>query len=92
MVRFPDERNREGRITGPMRRFSQVIDELELWDSPLQRGFFTWKGGLNNQRMVRLDRFLFSDDWDLHFRGGNQSLLPRQTSDHFPVLLVGRRR
>ena len=35
---FPNERNREGRISSSMRRFSQVIDELELKDIPLQRG------------------------------------------------------
>ena len=29
---FPDERSREGRILSSMRKFSQVIDELELKD------------------------------------------------------------
>ena len=57
VVRFPRDRNRVGSLTGPMRRFSQVIDDLELKDLALQGGDFTWKGGLDNQRMVRLDRF-----------------------------------
>ena len=35
MVRFPGERNRDGRLTGPMRRFSQVIEDLELKDLTL---------------------------------------------------------
>ena len=35
VLRFPGERNREGRWTGTMRRFSQIIDELELKDMPL---------------------------------------------------------
>ena len=35
---FPNERSREGRITGSMRRFSQVIDNLELRDFPVQGG------------------------------------------------------
>ena len=25
------------------------------------------EGGLNNQRMTRLDRFLVTNDWDAHF-------------------------
>ena len=62
MIRFPRERNREGSISGSMRRFSQVIDELNLKDIPLQGGCFTWRGGLNNQRRARLDRFLVTDD------------------------------
>ena len=42
--------------------------------------------------MVRLDRFLFSEDWDCLFGGVNQSILPRPTLDHFPILLEGGRR
>ena len=56
------QRNREGRILSSMRRFSQVI-ELELKDLPLQGGPYTWKGGLNSQRMARLDKFLVEDAW-----------------------------
>ena len=37
-LRFPDERNREGRLTNVMRKFSQIIDELELKDTPLRGG------------------------------------------------------
>ena len=32
MVRFPSEHSREGRLTGSMRRFSKVIEELALKD------------------------------------------------------------
>ena len=45
-----------------MRRFSEVIDELQLRDLHLIGGLFTWKGGLNNQVLAQLDRFLVSDD------------------------------
>ena len=68
---------------------SQVIDELDMKDIPLKGGLFTWSGGLNNQRMERLDKFLISNDWDLSFGGTTRSLLPRPISDHFPVLLEG---
>ena len=43
MVRFPNERNREGRLTGSMRHFSQVIEDLEMKDILAQGGQFTWK-------------------------------------------------
>ena len=77
VTRFPDERNREGRILSSMRRFSQVIEELELKDLPLQGGPYTWKGGLNNQRMARLDKFLVTEAWEVLFGGARQSLLPK---------------
>ena len=32
-----------------MRRFAQVMNDLELIDLPLQGGSFTWSGGLQNQ-------------------------------------------
>ena len=69
MIRFPEERNRVGKISSSMRRFSHIIDELELKDLPLQGGSFIWRGGLDNQRMARLDKFLVTDDWDAHFGG-----------------------
>ena len=81
-----------------MRKFSQVIDELELKDLPLQVGAYIWKGGggggggggvLNNQRMTRLNRFLVTDDWEVHFGGARQSLLPKPLLDHHLILLEG---
>ena len=52
------KRSRQGRLTGAMRRFAQIVDELELLDLPMQGGLFTWNGGRNNQSWARLDRFL----------------------------------
>ena len=39
--------------------------------------------------MARMDRFMVSDEWDIHFGGPIQSLFSKPTSDHFPVLLDG---
>ena len=77
----------ESRIMGPMRRFSQIIDELELKDLPLHEGSYTWKGGHNNHRMARLDRFLITNDWEDYFGGAFQRLLSRPASYHFPIRL-----
>ena len=52
------EMSNQGRLTGAMRRFAQVVDELELLDLPMQGGLFSWSGGRNNQSWARLDRFL----------------------------------
>ncbi|RVW33931.1 Transposon TX1 uncharacterized 149 kDa protein [Vitis vinifera] len=42
MIRFPSERSRGGRLSPSMRRFIEVIEELEFRDLPLQGGMFTW--------------------------------------------------
>ena len=88
VLRFLGERNRKGRWTGAFRRFSQIIDELELKDLPLQGGVFTWTGGLGNQRMARLDIFLIIDYWESYFKNATQSTLPRPLPNHFPILLI----
>ena len=62
MIRFPSERSRGGRLSSTMRRFSEVVKDLELRDLPLQGGLFTWSGGLNNRLKSRIDRFLISKD------------------------------
>ena len=70
-----------------MRQFSDFSDELELIDLPLLGGNFTWSGGLRNQNLARLDRFLVSQDWLDHYGNVMQLKLPRPTSDHAPILL-----
>ena len=72
-----------------MRRFAQVIDDLELVDLPLQGGSFTWSGGLHNQAWARLDRFLVSPSWLNQFSNVIQKRLPWPISDHFPILIEG---
>ena len=41
MVRFLEKRSRGGRLTASMRRFSEVVEDLELRDFPLKGGPFT---------------------------------------------------
>ncbi|KAL6336207.1 hypothetical protein AAG906_011089 [Vitis piasezkii] len=83
------ERSSQGSLNGAMRRFAQVVDDLELLDLPLQRGVFSWSEGKNNQSWARLDRFLVTQSRLDLFRGVVQSRLPKPTSDHFPILLKG---
>lgn len=37
--------------------------------------------------MSRLNRFLVSEDWEIHFNGAVQYILSRPVSNHFPILL-----
>ena len=87
VVLSPNDRNSDCRLSYSMRRFMEVLNELGLRDLPLQGGPFTWRGGLNNQRMSRLDRFLVTADWEIQFSNVTQSILPRPVSDHCPVML-----
>ncbi|KAL6326865.1 hypothetical protein AAG906_012140 [Vitis piasezkii] len=61
--------------------------EFEVVDPPLGGGVFTWSGGEGGSLKARLDRFLFSGEWEEIVSGAMQMLLPRPVSDHWPVLL-----
>ena len=63
----PEECSRGGNLNSNMRRFSKVIEDLELKDLPMVGGPFTWSEGVNNQSFSRLDRFLLNEGWDSHF-------------------------
>ena len=91
MIRLPSERRNCLNMSSAMRRFSEVIDELQLRDLPLVGGSYTWCGGLNNRSASRLNRFLVSEEWESHFSNLSQSLLLKSISDHAPILLDGGR-
>ena len=86
-VLSPNERLRGGRLSNSMRRFSDIMNDLNLSDLPLQGGPYTWSGGLNGSAMSRLDRFLVTADWESQCNKVTQRRLPRPVSDHFPILL-----
>ncbi|KAL6348556.1 hypothetical protein AAG906_016066 [Vitis piasezkii] len=83
----PEESSRGGSLNSTMRRFAEVIEELELKELPMVGGPFTWSGGTDNQSFSRLDRFLVNEEWDSHFGDARQFRLPRPVSDHFPILM-----
>ncbi|RVW12594.1 hypothetical protein CK203_114463 [Vitis vinifera] len=44
MIRYPEERSRGGELSASIRRFTEVVEDLELRTTPY-RGSFTWRGG-----------------------------------------------
>lgn len=65
---------------------SEWINGRELIDPPLFGGFYI---GRENHTISRIDRFLYSSLWEEQFLKIKQKLLPKVTSDHKPVMLVG---
>jgi hypothetical protein len=66
--------------------FGDFLEELELVDLPLLGRQFTWfqSGG---RAMSRIDRILISDEWASKWGWGSLWVLPRDVSDHCPLLL-----
>ena len=72
-----------------MREFSNFISEQGLIDLPLQGGTFTWSNSREVASKARLNRFLFSADWEDKFPTFSQRRMSRLCSDHFPIVLEG---
>uniref|UniRef100_A0A2N9EHP5 Reverse transcriptase domain-containing protein n=1 Tax=Fagus sylvatica TaxID=28930 RepID=A0A2N9EHP5_FAGSY len=87
VVRFPSEKVGSMNFTGAMYDFSDFISGHGLVDLPLVGGIFTWSNNREISSMSRLDRFLFSADWNESTTNISQKRMVRLNSDHFPVLL-----
>ena len=45
MIRYLEERSRGGELSASMRRFTEVVEDLELRDYPVQGGPLLGEGG-----------------------------------------------
>ncbi|KAK2401933.1 hypothetical protein QL285_051492 [Trifolium repens] len=66
--------------------FDEFIEDLELIDLPLVGRRFTWFHP-NGVSMSRLDRVLVSNDWVTTWGNPNVWVLPRDVSDHCPLVV-----
>ena len=55
----------------------------------MQGGTFTWSNSREVASKARLDRFLFSADWEDKYPTISQRRMSRLCSDHFPIVLEG---
>ena len=87
VVRLKSERSTRGRLTFTMCEFSSFINQCNLVDPPLESAWFTWSIHEEVPTLSRIDRFLFSVEWEDHFQGAHQVTLPNITSNHVQILL-----
>jgi hypothetical protein len=64
VVRFPTEKSRSNSFTPAMHDFSDFISTHGLIDTPLFGGKYTWSNGRESVFKSRIDRFLFTADWE----------------------------
>nr|KYP37723.1 hypothetical protein KK1_041065 [Cajanus cajan] len=69
-----------------MEEFNSFIRDMELIDIPLVGKRFTWFKS-DGSMMSRLDRVLVSEIWSAHWGAGYVEVIPRDVSDHCPLIL-----
>ena len=74
-----------------MNEYSEFIFSLGLMDIPLEGSKFTWSNNRESPAMFRIDRFLYSRDWEDRYPIVVQKRLPKLLSNHFPILLESGR-
>ncbi|RVW99765.1 hypothetical protein CK203_029144 [Vitis vinifera] len=87
IIRRSSEKLGGSSLTPSMKDFDDFIRECELIDSPLRSTPFTWSNMQESLVCKRLDRFLYSNEWEQLFPQSLQEVLPRWTSDHWPIVL-----
>lgn len=87
-VRSSEERNRGDGDSRNTALLNNYILENELIDHPLIGGAFTWSNNQANPLLSRLDRFLFSHDFEEDFPNALQVALTRTISDHNPLMVI----
>ncbi|XP_026384806.1 uncharacterized protein LOC113280393 [Papaver somniferum] len=86
---FVAEKNRNKRSTTHIKLFDSFMRRHGLFDLPLLGGCFTWSSMRGEATLTRIDRFIFSGDWEDQFPKATQHLLRRNLSDHHPISLRG---
>jgi hypothetical protein len=87
IIRFPSEKHK----VGPMHRhygtFNAIINAYELMEIVMNGGKYTWSNNQTPPTLEKLDRFL-SKGWEDIFPRVVVRKLPREISDHNPLILI----
>ncbi|RVW63725.1 hypothetical protein CK203_052745 [Vitis vinifera] len=67
VIRRSSEKLGGSRLTPSIKDFDDFIRDCELIDSPLRSAPFTWSNMQENPVCKRLDRFLYSNEWEKYF-------------------------
>jgi hypothetical protein len=87
VVHFSLERRGSDLFTSAMYDFSGFLSINGLIDIPLKGGSFACSNNREIASMSRIDRFLFTLEWEESFGSISQKRLDRLNSNHFPIML-----
>ena len=87
-VRWKEERKNSKFNVGPANDFNLFIDEANLQEYKMNGNRFTFlTGSGNDAKMSKIDRVLVSQEFFNRWPGACLRVLPREISDHCPLLL-----
>jgi exonuclease III len=87
ILRKETNKNKPGGTNKWSSLFNSIIDFHNLVELDLNGRLYTWSNNRDPPTFEKLDRFLGSPEWDLHYRNVCVSGLSRTFSDHVPLCL-----
>jgi len=87
LIRFSSEKNKVCSISKHSKNFNSIIACYDIMDLGMAGGKFTWSNNQSPPTLERLDRVLVSKSWEDMFPTAIVSKLPREISDHNPLIL-----
>lgn len=87
LIRNNKERNQGQGDPNLMDLFNEFIGNYQLREIYVSGVKFTWSNKQSRPTLIKLDRILASQEWDLHFGNCFAWSKPRVGSDHSPLIL-----
>ena len=87
ILRYSSEKNKKFAGNKISDLFNWVINTHELREVDLIGGKYTWSNNQQDPILEKLDRILISEDWEAEFPLTNLRKIPRELSDHNPLVL-----
>jgi len=87
ILRYANERNKPHGLNRFSSLFNFLIGFYELKEIIMTGGLFTWSNNQEDPILEKLDRVLVSKDWEEMFPTVIVKRLPREISDHNPLIL-----
>ena len=87
IIRYASEKNKDSGVHRHTGLFNNIISTLDLLDIHMTGGKFTWSNNHSDPTLERLDRVLVNKDWESIFPTVFVYKLPREVSDHNPLIL-----
>ena len=87
IIRFSSDKNKPFGVHKHTDLFNNIISIYDLLDIHLVGGKYTWSNNQENPTLERLDRVLISKQWEDLFPSVFLYKLPREISDHNPLIL-----
>lgn len=87
IIRYSHEKNTDTGVHKHTPLFNSLIHFYELRELSMSGGLYTWSNNQECPTMEKLDRILISKEWEDLFPRATVTRLPREISDHNPLII-----